>query len=46
MNLKDLQKKISQNVKGVHVSVLEDSNIAAERDWIQSPCYDLNRIIF
>jgi len=45
MNLKELREKIEKNVKGVHVSVLADSNIAAERDWIMSPCYDLNRII-
>ena len=45
MNLKSLKKRIEKNVKGVHVSVLADSDIAAERDWIQSPCYDLNRII-
>ncbi len=43
--LKDLKKRIEKNVKGVHVSVLADSNIAADRDWIQTPCYDLNRII-
>ncbi len=45
MNLKELKKKIEKNVKGVHVSVLSQSDIAGERDWIQSPCYDLNRII-
>jgi len=45
MKLADIKKRIEANVKGVHVSVLADSNIAAERDWIQSPCYDLNRII-
>lgn len=43
--LRDLKKKIEKNVKGVHVSILSQSNIAAERDWIQSPCYDLNRIL-
>jgi recombination protein RecA len=43
--LQDLKRKIESNVKGVHVSVLADSNIASERDWIQSPCYDLNRIL-
>lgn len=43
--LEDLRKRIAKNVKGVHVSVLSQSNIAAERDWIQSPCYDLNRIL-
>lgn len=43
--LQDLKKRIEKNVKGVHVSVLSQSNIAAERDWIQSPCYDLNRIL-
>ena len=43
--LKDLKKRIEKNVKGVHVSVLADSDIAAERDWIQSPCFDLNRIL-
>ena len=45
MNLEDLQKQISKNVKGIHVSVLDKSDIASSTDHIATPLLDLNRII-
>jgi len=41
----NLQKSIEKNVKGAHVSVLSQSNIATERFWVKTPCLDLNRIL-
>jgi len=43
--LKKIKAKIEKNVKGAHVSVLADSNIASEREWICTPALDLNRIL-
>jgi len=43
--LDDLRKKIAKAVKGVHVSVMADSEIATTKDWIKTPCLDLNRIL-
>jgi recombination protein RecA len=40
-----LQKGIEKNVKGVHASVLADSDIATNRWWVKTPAYDLNRIL-
>jgi len=40
-----LQTGINKNVKGVHASVLADSNIATDRYWIKTPALDLNRIL-
>lgn len=45
MNLKELKDKIAKNVKGAHVSVLADSDIASTREWIKTPALDLNRIL-
>jgi len=42
---KDLQDKIKKAVKGVHVSVLADSDIATNRFWLKTPALDLNRIL-
>jgi len=42
---KNLQKKINENVKGVHASVMSQSEIASKRFSIMTPCYDLNRIL-
>jgi len=41
----ELQKKIKTAVKGVHVSVLADSDIATNRFWLKTPALDLNRIL-
>ena len=40
-----LKKNIEKNVKGVHASVMADSEIAKDRFSIMTPCYDLNRIL-
>lgn len=40
-----LKKNIDKNVKGVHASVMSESNIAKDRFSIMTPCYDLNRIL-
>jgi RecA/RadA recombinase len=45
MNLNDIKKKIQKSVKGAHVSVLADSDIASTREWIKTPALDLNRIL-
>jgi len=42
---KELQDKIKKAVKGVHVSVLADSDIATNRFWLKTPALDLNRIL-
>jgi recombination protein RecA len=40
-----LQSGINKNVKGIHASVLADSDIATDRYWIKTPAMDLNRIL-
>ncbi len=42
---KNLQDKITKNVKGVHASVMSQSEIAGEKFSVMTPCYDLNRIL-
>lgn len=42
---KKLQDNINKNVKGVHASVMANSDIATNRYWIPTPCYDLNRVL-
>lgn len=41
----DLKKAIQKNVKGCHVATMSDSEIAKDRYWVTTPCYDLNRIL-
>ena len=41
----NLKKSIEKNVKGVHVSVLADSDIATGRFILTTPAMDLNRIL-
>jgi len=43
--LEKIRDSIQKNVKGAHASVLADSDIASEREWIQTPALDLNRIL-
>lgn len=45
MGILELKKKLQECVKGVHIEVLSDSTIATEREWFQTPSYDLNRIL-
>ena len=40
-----LKSEIEKKVKGTHVSVMSESNIATERFWVKTPCLDLNRIL-
>ena len=42
---KKLQESINKNVKGVHASVMADSDIATDRFWVKTPALDLNRIL-
>ena len=41
----ELEKAIRSNVKGAHVSVLSESDIAVNRFWIETPALDFNRIL-
>jgi recombination protein RecA len=41
----ELQDRIKKAVKGVHVSVLSESDIATNRFWLKTPALDLNRIL-
>lgn len=43
--LEKIKENIQKNVKGAHASVLADSDIASEREWVRTPAYDLNRIL-
>lgn len=41
----DLIKRIEKNVKGIHCSVMADSDIAENTDWVSTPSMDLNRAL-
>jgi RecA/RadA recombinase len=41
----ELQSQIEENVQGVHVATLSDSEIAKTSEWIGTPALDLNRIL-
>lgn len=43
--LKELVKNIEKGVKGVHCSVMADSDIAENTDWVATPSMDLNRAL-
>jgi len=45
MSLLDLKKKIEKASKGIHVSILSESDIAHVSEWIPTPSYDLNRVL-
>lgn len=45
MSLLDLKKKIEKATKGIHVSILSESDIARVENWTPTPSYDLNRIL-
>lgn len=45
MDFDSLKKSIEKNVKGVHCSVLGESDIATNRFWLKTPALDLNRIL-
>jgi recombination protein RecA len=43
--LQDLANGIKKKAKGVHASILSESEIATSTDNLQTPAYDLNRIL-
>jgi recombination protein RecA len=45
MSFDKLKQKISKNVKGVHVATMSESNIATSKNWVKTPCLDLNRVL-
>jgi RecA/RadA recombinase len=45
MDIRELRDKIQKVSKGIHVSVLSESDIADINEWLPTPAYDLNRII-
>ena len=45
MSLDSLRDKIAKKAKGVHVSILSQSEIATSTENIPTPAYDLNRIL-
>jgi recombination protein RecA len=44
MSLKDLKTKL-QKIKGIRADILSQSEVAASKDWLKTPAYDLNRIL-
>jgi len=45
MGIRDLQKRLQESVKGSHVEVLSESDIASQKEWFPTPSYDLNRVL-
>ena len=45
MDLKELQKSIAKNIKGVHCELITNSTITKVEEWVETPSYDLNRIL-
>ncbi len=44
MGLEDLKNKL-QKIKGVRADILSQSEVAATKEWLKTPAYDLNRIL-
>jgi recombination protein RecA len=40
-----LKDRINKNVKGTHVAVMSESDIAKPSEWVRTPALDLNRIL-
>jgi len=45
MSIQDLKNRLQKNVKGTHIEILEDSDIASINKYLDGPSYDINRII-
>lgn len=43
--LLSLRDRLAKAAKGVHVSVMSDSKIAERNEFVETPSYDLNRIL-
>jgi hypothetical protein len=44
-SLAALKDRLSKAAKGVHISVMSDSKIAERNEFVETPSYDLNRIL-
>lgn len=45
MAINDIKKLLEKNVKGIHVSVMSESDLSKSSDFIKTPSLDLNRIL-
>jgi recombination protein RecA len=45
MSLENVKKLLEKNVKGIHVSVMADSDLSKSSEFIKTPSLDLNRIL-
>lgn len=45
MGLQEIKKLLEKNVKGTHVSLMSESDLAHSNDFIKTPSLDLNRIL-
>ena len=45
MGISELKKRLNQNIKGMYIEVLSESDIASINNYFDTPSYDLNRII-
>lgn len=44
-SLLSLRDRLSKAAKGVHVSIMSDSTLADRNEFVETPSYDLNRIL-
>ena len=44
MGLKELKKSL-EKVKGARVDILSQSDVAASKEWLETPAFDMNRIL-
>ena len=44
MGLEELKNKLKK-IKGIRVDILSQSEVAASKEWLKTPAYDLNRIL-
>jgi recombination protein RecA len=45
MSITDLKNRLQKNVKGTHIEILAESDIAIINTYLDGPSYDINRII-
>ena len=45
MNIQELKDRLQKNVKGVHIELLKDSEIASKGELLDGPSHDINRIV-
>lgn len=45
MNIEEFKQRLQKNIKGTHIELLKDSDIATIDNYLNGPSYDINRII-